>query len=354
MTDIVAGSSDFKGTDYTDMVNNDKQKLLCLLKILWTRTDKQHILNSQDLIRILQDEYQCSCDRRTIYSNVDALIHAGFKIKQVKGNTHGYYMEERIFSLPELKLLVDAVQSSKFITRSKTDQLIKKLEGLAGVENAARLQRQVYVHNRAKTDNERVYTNVDIIHSSIAENKKICFQYCAWNVKKQLVPKKNGDMYEVSPWCLTWDDENYYLVAYEDASDSIRHYRVDKMLNMHQVVMARTGRKNFEDFDLAMFSKKTFGMFSGTDERIILKCSNDLVGVIIDRFGKDVMIMQVDDQHFLTHVNVTVSPQFFGWLTALGVAVEIISPSHVRESYRTYINRIAEKYNQTLDHRGPK
>ena len=163
MTDIVAGSSDFKGTDYTDMVNNDKQKLLCLLKILWTRTDKQHILNSQDLIRILQDEYQCSCDRRTIYSNVDALIHAGFKIKQVKGNTHGYYMEERIFSLPELKLLVDAVQSSKFITRSKTDQLIKKLEGLAGVENAARLQRQVYVHNRAKTDNERVYTNVDII-----------------------------------------------------------------------------------------------------------------------------------------------------------------------------------------------
>ena len=102
-------------------------------------------------------------------------------------------MEERIFSLPELKLLVDAVQSSKFITRSKTDQLIKKLEGLAGVENAARLQRQVYVHNRAKTDNERVYTNVDIIHSSIAENKKIRFQYCAWNVKKQLVPKKNGD-----------------------------------------------------------------------------------------------------------------------------------------------------------------
>ena len=126
------------------------------------------------------------------------------------------------------------------------------------------------------------------------------------------------------------------------------------MLNMHQVDMARTGRKNFEDFDLATFSKKTFGMFSGTDERIILKCNNDLVGVIIDRFGKDVMIMSVDDQHFLTHVNVTVSPQFFGWLTALGVAVEIISPAIVRESYRTYINRIAENYNQTLDHGGPK
>ena len=173
-------------------------------------------------------------------------------------------------------------------------------------------------------------------------------------MKKQLVPKKNGDMYEVSPWCLTWDDENYYLVAYEDASDSIRHYRVDKMLNMHQVDMARTGRKNFEDFDLASFSKKTFGMFSGTDERIILKCSNDLVGVIIDRFGKDVMIMSVDDQHFLTHVNVTVSPQFFGWLTALGTEVEIISPVYVRESYRTYINRIAVNYNQTLDHDGPK
>ena len=263
-------------------------------------------------------------------------------------------MEERIFSLPELKLLVDAVQSSKFITRSKTDQLIKKLEGLAGVENAARLQRQVYVHNRAKTDNERVYTNVDVIHSSIAENKKICFQYCAWDVQKQLVPKKNGDLYEVSPWCLTWDDENYYLVAYEDATESIKHYRVDKMQDMHQVDMPRTGRKNFEDFDLATFSKKTFGMFSGTDERIILKCDSVLVGVVIDRFGKDVMIMSVDDQHFLTHVNVTVSPQFFGWLTALGVAVEIISPAYVRESYREYINKIAENYNSTLDHGGPK
>ena len=178
----------------------------------------------------------------------------------------------------------------------------------------------------------------------------ICLQYCAWNVKKQLVPKKGGDLYEVSPWCLTWDDENYYLVAYEDATDSIKHYRVD----MHQVDMARTGRKNFEDFDLATFSKKTFGMFSGTDEKISLRCSNELVGVIIDRFGKDVMIMPVDDQHFLTHVNVTVSPQFFGWLAALGVMVEIISPTSVWESYRTYISKIAAHYNQTLNHDIPK
>ena len=126
------------------------------------------------------------------------------------------------------------------------------------------------------------------------------------------------------------------------------------MLNMHQVDTARAVRKNFEDFDLAMFSKKTFGMFSGTDERIILKCGSDLVGVFIDRFGKDVMIMPVDDQNFLTHVNVTVSPQFFGWLAALGVTVEIISPAHVRESYRTYINTITAYYNQTLDHGGPK
>ena len=200
----------------------------------------------------------------------------------------------------------------------------------------------------------RTGRNVDIIHSSIAENKKIRFQYCAWNVKKQLIPKKGGAIYEVSPWCLAWDDENYYLVAYEDTTDSIRHYRVDKMLNMHQTDMERTGRKNFEGFDLATFSKKTFGMFSGTDEKIILKCGSELVGVIIDRFGKDVMVMQADDQNFLTHVNVTVSPQFFGWLAGLGVAVEIISPTHVRESYRTYINRIATNYNQTLDHRGPK
>jgi predicted DNA-binding transcriptional regulator YafY len=329
-------------------------KILYVMQYFLHYSDENHPRSIAEIIAAL-DGHGIAAERKSIYDDIECLREYGLDVIQTgTGRNTGYYVASRNFELPELKLLVDSVQSSKFITHKKTFELIKKIESLTSVYDAQALRRQVYVTNRIKTMNESIYYNVDEIHRGIAENKKIRFQYCAWNVKKQLVPKKNGDLYEVSPWCLTWDDENYYLVAYEDATDSIRHYRVDKMLAMHQVDMVRTGRKNFEDFDLATFSKKTFGMFSGTDEKISLRCSNELVGVIIDRFGKDVMIMPVDDQHFLTHVNVTVSPQFFGWLAALGVMAEIISPAHVRESYQAHINKIVEKYNQTLDHGGPK
>ena len=210
----------------------EKMKILYLMKILLEDTDKDHILNAIELSERMESRYSLPCNRKTIYSDVERLKTYGLKIEQIKGDKQGYYIAEREFSLPELKLLVDAVQSSKFITRSKSEELIKKLEQLTSHENARQLQRHVFIYNRPKTVNETIFESVDLIHSAMAGNRQICFQYCEWNVKKELVPRRNGKVYEISPWSLTWDDENYYLVGYDEESDKIKHYRVDKMQKM--------------------------------------------------------------------------------------------------------------------------
>lgn len=179
----------------------------------------------------------------------------------MKGTNPGNYVGNRQFELPELKLLVDAVQSSKFITTKKSRELIKKLQAFTSKAEAEQLQRQVFISNRPKTGNETIYYNVDQIHASIFQNKKVQFQYAEWTEKKELRLKRNGSYYQVSPWALTWDDENYYLIAYDEQSDCIKHYRVDKMQHMTMCDEKRVGKEKFQNFDLVAFSKKTFGMY---------------------------------------------------------------------------------------------
>ena len=264
------------------------------------------------------------------------------KIAQIKGKSFGYYVEKRDFDLPELKLLVDAVQSSKFITKEKSEELIKKLEKLTSTENAKQLQRQVFIYNRIKADNDAIYANVDAIHAAIHDNRQIGFRYCEWTVKKELIQKKDGAEYVVSPWALTWDDENYYLVAYDAGAEKIKHYRVDKMQDIRVKGELRLGREHFKDFDLAAFARKTFGMYGGQDRSITLEGENSLVGVVIDRFGTDVMIFPHDEEHFHASVTVTVSPQFFGWLAGIGKGIRIRWPEDVREEYKDYLRAIVE------------
>ncbi len=322
----------------------EKLKILYLMKILLEETDQDHILNASELNQIMQDRYQMTCNRKTIYSDVEKLQRFGLEIRQVKGDRQGYYVAERDFSLPELKLLVDAVQSSRFIPSAQSEELIRKLEKMTTHDNALQLQRQVFIYNRPKTTNETVFQNVDQIYSAMYRNRRICFQYCEWTVKKELVPRRDGKIYEVSPWSLTWDDANYYLVAYEEASGQIRHYRVDKMKRMQISNHARNGREEFRDFDLAAFSKKTFGMFAGEDTRITLECEKHLAGVVIDRFGTDTMIRPYGPDHFRAQVFVAVSPQFFGWVAGIGEGMKIAEPAHVKGQYREYLKRILRSY----------
>ena len=304
----------------------EKLKILYLMKILLEDTDKDHILSASGLCDRLQSRYSLDCNRKTIYGDLERLRTFGIKVEQVKGERQGYYVSEREFSLPELKLLVDAVQSSKFITKTESEELIRKLEKLTSRENARKLRRQVFIINRTKTVNEAALLSVDLIHEAMSDNRQIRFLYCEWNVKKELVPRRNGMIYEISPWALTWDDENYYLVGYEASTDRIKHYRVDKMQNMEISKKERAGQENFQNFDLAAFSRKTFGMFGGQDTNVTLSCENRLIGVVLDRFGRDIMIVPKADGTFRTHVVVTVSPQFFGWVTGIGSGMHIAGP----------------------------
>lgn len=322
---------------------NQKIKILCLLQILRERTDENHIMSATELCKALE-EYGISAERKSIYSDIEALQTFGIDIAQKKGSTPGYYIASREFEIAELKLLVDAVQASKFITKKKTEELIKKLESLTNKYEASQFQREVYIYNRAKAQNETIFYNVDDIHDAIFSNVQIQFQYSEWTVKKELQLKKNGEFYTVSPWALTWADENYYLIAYDEKADKIKHYRVDKMKKMGLLTEKRLGKERFQEFDLASFSKKTFGMYGGVDEKITLEGKNGLAGVVIDRFGQDVVMMSADEEHFRAIMTVAVSQQFFGWLTGLGAGIRIVSPGHVKEQYRDFLAGLLENY----------
>ncbi len=317
-----------------------KLRILYLMDILLKNTDEQHTLNAEQLISKLETEAGERADRKTIYRDMESLKEFGLDIRQIKGSAPGYYIASREFTLSELKLLVDAVQSSKFISRSMTDQLIRKLENLTSHPKAALLQRQVYILNRAKTDNDTVLLNVDVIHTAINSNQDISFQYGEWTVGKTLRLRKDGERYIVSPWALVWEDENYYLVGYSRDAEAIRHYRVDKMLKTMVYRRSRTGEDQFRDFDLASYTKKTFGMFAGENVNVTLECANSLAGVMIDRFGRDILLIPQGSDKFRLHVDVAVSPQFFGWAAGMGPRLKICSPSHVADQYRTYLQEI--------------
>ena len=322
--------------------NNHKMALLYMMRELLLKTDEEHVLNASDLIKALEN-MDLEADRRTIYSNVEILQDFGLDVIK-KENGQGYYIGSRDFELPELKLLVDSVQSSKFITEKKSRELIGTLMRLTNEQKAKQLNRAVFIRNRMKTGNESVYYNVDALHEAMNRNRQIEFKYGEWNTARKLVEKKGGRKYLVSPWALTWDDENYYLIAFDEAAGIIKHYRVDKMLKIGLTDRERVGQEAFADFDLAAFSRKTFGMFGGPDANVVLRCANNLAGVIIDRFGTETTLVPEDKEYFHVHVTVAVSPQFYGWVTGVGAGIEIISPEEVRSGYSEYLRGILSKY----------
>ncbi|MCC8160074.1 MAG: WYL domain-containing transcriptional regulator [Oscillospiraceae bacterium] len=323
--------------------NNQKLKILYIMRMLMENTDEEHAMSTGDIIEELERQ-GISSERKSIYDDIERLKLFGLDILSSRSAPKGYYIASRDFELPELKLLVDAVQSSKFITEKKSQELIKKIEGLAGRFAASKLQSQFVVSNRIKTMNESIYYNVDKIHSAISSDSKIRCQYCEWNIDKKLEPKKNGAYYVVSPWVLTWDDENYYLIAYDDENGQIRHYRVDKMIKIELIDEKRMGREEFKNFNIAHYSKKTFGMFAGNEKELKICFDNRFIGVVIDRFGKEVIIHKRDSSGFTANVKVNVSAQFYGWLSGLGKGVKILAPREEADKYADYIAEIAAQY----------
>lgn len=302
------------------------------------KTDENHGLTANEIKQALE-AYGIRTERKSLYDDLKILETFGLDICRTRTTTVKYYVGSRDFEVPELKLLVDAIQSSKFITHKKSLSLIKKLEGLVSENEGKQLQRQVYVSNRVKNINEKIYYNVDTLHNAIACEKQVAFKYCNWEIdfgsEKKIVKveRKNGALYKVSPWALCWDDENYYLVAYDSDAQMIKHYRVDKMESIEISGDERDGRKTFEKFDLAGYMKGVFSMFGGEQANVKLSVDNSLIGVIVDRFGSNVIIAKESETSFTVNVDVMLSPQFYAWVFGLDTKVRILSPQKAVDEF---------------------
>lgn len=314
---------------------NQKFKFIYLMKIMLAKTDDEHALTMSQIINELE-KFDVTAERKSIYADFqDMTDRFGVEIiKEQIGRETYYHVGSREFEIAEVKLLIDAIQSSKFITQTKSRELINKVKRNVSEHQAKQLQRQVCISDRVKTMNESVYYNVDDIHTAINQNKKIKFKYYKWSVEKKLVPKHNGDWVVVSPWALNWDDENYYMVAFDDLDQKIKHYRVDKMMRISIEDEMRDGKEEFKSIDMAEYSKSTFGMYRGAKTNVKIQFANYMCGVMIDRFGKDVTIRKVDEEHSEINVNVNVSQQFFGWVFSLGKDVKVVGPDEVVEEMR--------------------
>lgn len=323
--------------------SNQKLKLLYLARIFIENTDATHALTVKELSEALA-AYEISSERKSLYDDIELLRVFGFEICVQRDRQVRYYLGAHTFELAELKLLVDAVQSSKFITEKKSNSLIRKLESLSSKYEAAKLHRQVTVSNRLKASNEEIFCNVDMIHKAISENRRICFKYFEWNVEKKRALRRDGATYRISPWALIWDDENYYMVGYDSESSMMKHYRVDKMLELYMDKSLREGRDVFEQMDMTQYSKQVFGMYGGELCNVRLACDNSMVGVVIDRFGTDIVIAKFDG-YFEFTVKVMLSPTFYSWVLGFGNKIRVVSPDHVRDKVRDTALEALEAYN---------
>ncbi len=323
---------------------NQKFKLYYLAKIMVEKTDDNHSLTMPQIKEELE-KYEVTADRKSLYDDMDALEKLGIEVIHERDGRNTYYhVASKKFEIAELKLLVDSIQSSKFITEKKSNDLIKKITSFASEYEAIQLKRQVVVQGRIKAMNESIYYVVDEIHSAISQNKKIRFQYLQWNLKKEMSPRKDED-YEVSPWALTWDDENYYLVAFDSVSEKIKHYRVDKMRKIDILEEKREGKEHFNSIDMAAYSKMNFGMFGGKPEMVKLSFKNEIVGVMLDRFGKDITIRSSEKEGWSeTNVEVVVSNQFFGWIFGLGNVIRIAGPEDIVSRYKKELEEVMSLY----------
>ncbi len=313
--------------------SNQKTKLLHLCRILLRQTDEDHPITVQQMIEEL-DRYGIQAERKSIYDDLEALRATGMDIQSRKGRTPGWFVGAREFELPEVKLLMDAVQASRFITQKKSDALIRKLEGLASVHQARQLQRQVYVSGRIKVMNESIYYNVDKLHAALSARRAITFQYFDYDIDRKKVFRREGKRYAVSPYGLIWDDENYYLVAFDHLNRDMRHYRVDKMANIAVTCLERKGEDLYPDFQIARYGQKHFGMYSGREMTVTLRGRRDMARVVWDYFGQEVILIPDGEDHFTVTLSVVMSPQFFGWLFGLEGGLVIASPREAAEAYR--------------------
>lgn len=322
--------------------SNPKLKLLYLKQFFEEQTDKTHQASMPDILAYLETN-GIHAERKGIYTDLDYLEEFGMRLRDdSKDRNKSYYLQNSNFEASEIKLIIDSVASSKYLSEKKSMELMGKLEKLVSVHQRHDLKREVKVIGRVKNMNDKILDHVNTINKAIGANKTIKFRYFHFNVEKQREFSRNGVFFEVSPWVLIYDNNTYYLLGYHN--ENIRTYRVDRMINVSQGVNERQGKEQFEAFDLVSFTKATFGMYSGKEEKVEMAFHNSLVDTVIDKFGKEVMMFPVDDTHFKITVPVSVSPQFFGWIFGLGGKVTILGPQSVVKQMKDMLEKVSERY----------
>ena len=321
--------------------NDNRSKALYVLKILIEETDENHPMTGVAMAKRMED-YGFHCNRKTIYTYLDALEEFGLDIVRVKKGT---YLGSRLFEVSELQMLVDAVKYSKVISAGKSSSIIRKLLMFTSNYEKQYISGVMNTNSVLKTVNEKVYYNIDAIHEGIYSNVKIRFRYLKWNGDKKLVPKRDGELYEVSPWCFIYEKERYYLLAYDDASGEMKHYRVDKMEGIECTEAVRQGKELFDQLNMTCYTAENFCMFKGKNDTVALSVTEDIAGAIIDHFGNNVWMHHDGKGNLIVVINVSVSDKFYGWLTGFGGKVKIVYPEWVRKEYREILmNCLNETY----------
>ena len=324
-----------------------KQKILLLKELFGRETDEHHGLTMIQILAFLESN-GISSERKSIYDDLDNLREHGMDIVAKKTASTIYMLQQRLFQLPELKLLVDAVSASRFVTRRKSFELIHKLEQLTSSHHAKELRRQVYVDNRIKNMNESIYYSIDVIHAAIAGDNQLQFRYFEYAKGAERVMRRGGLLYQISPLALLYKEENYYLAAWSDDHDAIVNYRVDRMMNVRQLELPRVQNDLISAFDPIQHLNSRFSMYSGELERVEIIFNNNLAKVVIDRFGSDLIMTTVDETHFSISIDVEISPTFLSWIFMFGTDAKILSPDYVIAQYQAMLGQVQMLYGEEL------
>lgn len=315
------------------MDKDNKKRLMLIKEVLEKYSDEQHYLTTANIIEILDKEYGMKLHRTTVARDIADLQEMDVDVQSVRSTQNRYFVGSRFFELPELKLLVDAVASSKFITEKKSYDLISKLGSFASIYQQEAIKRNIRTESRVKPDNERTLYIVDSINEAINRGKKIKFKYYDYDVHKNKQLRNDGKPYTFSPYTLAWNGDYYYVVGYSDKHDAIGNFRVDRIEStpeiLHEMAVPMPA-----DFNISEYIKTVFQMYDADHETVQLKCTRDMMKVIIDRFDDDVQTKVVDENHFIATVEVALSPNFYGWLFGFGDKISLTGPENVVEEYR--------------------
>lgn len=311
--------------------SDSKARILQVYKILVQESDSEHYITIQQIIDRLE-ELGIKSFRKTVISDIDELIGFGIDIECVKSTQNRYYMKSNIFTLSELKLLVDAVEASQFITQAKSAELIDKLSSLTSSHSAESLCRHIFLSKRLKSENEEIYDVVDKIHAAINQNRQISFLYYEYDGEKNRMFRNNGERYTFSPYGMTWEDGRYYVIGFSVKHSKIITFRADRISGVE--VLNDVSVPKPKNFNIADFSGKLFRMYGGETAVVTLKCKNEVMKSVIDRFGTDVQTFPASKGYFNAVVEVGAGQTFFGWVFQFGGDIKIVKPAKIKRQFQ--------------------